>query len=254
VAISHAISSTVGSAAPLSITPGTVDTIEYVDVVAQNDDWTLTRDADWALSLHLDHEAYGFGEIGDSTLSITLNGVCSTDPCDAVLAVSFGDDSFLPLAVGRDFDNLMPKEIAMKNGDASQFLPASFFDNAILPPTEDKEAAMSVTLEFVNNLEENTLSFKVNGIEHEVSGGAAPTSEDLTLYLLPIGEGQIMQIDNIEVDGQNIGSEDDRAYGLGFLGVAKIINAFTVPARTGGSVAGQQAFNGCVRFYFWDNC
>merc|ERR1712174_154084 len=80
-----------------------------------------------ALSLHLDHEAYGFGEIGDSSLSITLNGVCSTDPCDAVLAVSFGDDSFLPLAVGRDFDNLMPKEIAIKNGDASQFLPASFF-------------------------------------------------------------------------------------------------------------------------------
>merc|ERR1719410_670199 len=177
VATSYVISSIVGSAS-LSITPGTVDKIEYVDVVAQNDDWTLTRDNDWALSLHLDHEAYGFGEIGDSSLSITLNGVCSTDPCDAVLAVSFGDDSFLPLAVGRDdFDNLMPKEIAMKNGDASQFLPASFFDNAILPPTEDKEAAMSVTLEFVNNYKENTLSFKVNGIEHEVSGGAAPTSE-----------------------------------------------------------------------------
>merc|ERR1711933_375054 len=212
--ISHAILSTLGSVAPLSVTPVSVDKIEYVDVVAQNDDWTLTRDIDWALSLHLDHEAYGFGEIGDSSLSITLNGVCSKDPCDAVLAVSFGDDSFLPLAVGRDdFDNLMPREIAMMNGDVSH-LPASFFDSTILPPTEDKEAAMSVTLEFVNNYKENTLSFKVNGIEHEVSGGAAPTREDLTLYLLPIGEGQIMQIDNLEVDGQNIGSEDDRAYGL----------------------------------------
>merc|ERR1719410_896787 len=106
VATSYVISSALAST-PLSIAPSPVDTFEYVDVVAQNDEWTLTRDNDWALSLHLDHEAYGFGEIGDSSLSITLNGACSTDPCDAVLAVGFGDDSFLSLAVGRDFDNLM---------------------------------------------------------------------------------------------------------------------------------------------------
>jgi len=224
--------------------------------VASNDEWKLSRDGDWALSLHLDHEAFGFNEIGDSSLSITLNGVCSSDPCDAVLAVSFGDDLFLPLMTGADFN--APSEIPLISGDVSH-LPPSFFDvegidDAIAPKSNEDMEPMSVTLEFVNNHSDNTLSFKFNGVEREVSNGAAPTNEDLTLYLLPSREGEIMQITDIEVDGQNIGSEDERAYGLGFFGVAQIINAFTAPVRTGGSIAGQQATNGCVRFYFWGNC
>merc|ERR1719461_699323 len=83
------------------------------------------------------------------------------------------------------------------------------------------EEPMSVSLIFVNNYEDNMMSLKLNGIEHEVSGGAVPIHEDLTLYLLPIGQGNIVQINNIEVDGQNIGSEDDRAYAFsagGLLG------------------------------------
>merc|ERR1712048_1457824 len=172
VTISHAISFAFGSSL-LSVTPSYQ--IEYVDVVAQNDEWTLTRDSDWALSLHLDHEAYGFGEIGDSYLSITLNGVCSTDPCHAVLAVSFGDDSFLPLAVGRDLDNLMPREIPLLSGDASQL--SSYIvdaaDDAIVPNGYMEAATpLSVSLEFMINYEDNTMSLNLNGIEHEVSGGA----------------------------------------------------------------------------------
>merc|ERR1712048_391966 len=215
VAISHAISSIVGSAF-LSITPGTVDTIEYVDVVAQNDDWTLTRDADWALSLHLDHEAYGFGEIGDSSLSITLSGVCSTDPCDTLLAVQFGDDLYMPLPLGLFQKFGMPSGIPLVSGDVSQLLK-SFVDGVddTIVPSGDMEEPMSVQVEFVNNYEDNTMSLKLNGIELEVSGGAAPTNEDLTLYLFPVGQGEIMQITDIEVDGQNIGSEDDRAYAFG---------------------------------------
>merc|ERR1712048_663289 len=216
VAASHVISSALAST-PLSITPFSVNTIEYVDVVAQNDEWTLTRDSDWALSLHLDHEAYGFGGIGDSSLSITLNGVCNTDRCDAVLAVSFDDDLFLPLPIDLFQKFGMPSGIPLVSGDASQLL-SSFVDamDETTVPDGDMEAAMpmSVSLEFVNNYEDNTLSLKLNGIELEVSGRAVPIHEDLTLYLLPIGEGEIMQIFDIEVDGQNIGSEDDRAYAL----------------------------------------
>merc|ERR1719410_1325915 len=146
VATSYVISSIVGSA-PLSITPGTVDKIEYVDVVAQNDEWSLTRDNDWALSLHLDHEAYGFGEIGDSSLSITLNGVCSTDPCDTLLAVQFGDDLFMPMPLGLFQKFGMPSGIPLVSGDASQLLQ-SFVDHMddTIVLSGDMEKPISVSL------------------------------------------------------------------------------------------------------------
>merc|ERR1712130_1099887 len=156
--------------------PATIDKIEHVDVLASNDEWKLSRDGDWALSLHLDHEAFGFNEIGDSSLSITLNGACSSDPCDAVLAVSFGDDLFLPLAIGGvDFN--IPSEISLISGDVSH-LPPSFFDvegidDAIAPKSNEDMEPMSVTLEFVNNHSDNTLSFKFNGVERSEQRGSA---------------------------------------------------------------------------------
>merc|ERR1712048_1263117 len=96
-------------------------------------------------------------------------------------------------------------------------LLSSFVDGMddTIVPSGDMKKPMSVSLQFVNNYEDNTMSLKLNGIELEVSGGAAPIHEDLTLYLLPVGQGDIVQIDNIEVDGQNIGSEDDRSYAFG---------------------------------------
>merc|ERR1712157_18535 len=91
---------------------------------------------------------------------------------------------------------------------------ADGMDDTIVP-SGNMEEPMSVSLEFVNNYEERTMLLTLNGIELEVSGGAAPINEDLTLYFLPVGQGEIMQITDIEVDGQNIGSENERAYAFG---------------------------------------
>merc|ERR1712019_18834 len=102
-------------------------------------------------------------------------------------------------------------------------------------PNGYMEAAtpLSVSLQFVNNHEDNTMTLKLNGVEHEVSGGAVPIHGDLTLYLLPVGQGDIVQIDNIEVNGHNIGSEDDRAY-----------------AFSAGSLLGRVALNAGIRGLF----
>merc|ERR1712157_629231 len=109
-----------------------------------------------------------------------------------------GDDSYLTMIVGRDSLKLGGSAQSMRNGDPSDILRTPKFKYAmqVAPPTEDKEAAMSATFEFVNNYEENKFAFKVNGIWqwYSTKGGAAPTNEDLTLYVLPYGERQTSKL------------------------------------------------------------
>ena len=190
----------------------------------------------WALSANLDAQRYAFQAGKISSVSITFDGQCESNECDAYFAISIGDneywlsfvtdlDGFYDINLGdgaqRSGIFVFPESGAnsIVSGDASTLIPTGSdftrpkLRDALSLGNDDNFDRISanpnghvgpITLELINNDIDNTFTFKFitptfpDGISSTYNS-AVPTGKDLSVYLMPDGGKEKIRICDVQI-------------------------------------------------------
>ena len=187
------------------------------------------------LVLTLDAEEYSFRDKDGSSISISMDGSCSSNECDGYFAFSIGDQQYLTFIT--DFDGRYDVNLnegaaregifvypacnsgSVATGDASGLIPHGFTRRTIrdalsggddenfyrLTETPNDEN-FPVVFEFINNADSGTFTFKFSSPTFTTSlectyTSAVTTGEDFKLFITPDGGNERIKIDSFTVTG-----------------------------------------------------
>ena len=216
-----------------------------INIVNSNNTWKLNQDHNnplynWGLVLTLDAAEYSFRDRDGSSISISIDGFCSSSQCDGYFAFSIGDEKYFTFVT--DFDGYFSVNAgtgntprtgifiypqcgasSIKSGNPSELFPdpsSNLNQIAIRNAMSDGDHTQfyqlsssqnnenfPIKFELINNAKSNSFIFKFSSPTFTTPlecryNSKVDIHKDFKLYISPDGGNEILKIKKFNVNGE----------------------------------------------------